>query len=260
MQNMKLDRLTGSYGQLSSLEKKVVEFMASSPEEVVKMTARDLSEKLFISKTTIINLCKKLGFEGYTELKYYLKSSSEEEKKVWKEIEEVSFSEILRDLREEAEKTLDLQKEENVAKMSEILQSARTVYVVARGASKPFGSYLNTRLAMLKIRTIFVDDFNLIDNIKDHIEPDEAVLLLSLSGNTKRILDIAKGARIRGAKVLVITGFSDNKVEKYADSVLYAYAKTTDTEVNDLISRVGMHLTLQILLTYTQKMLEKRRT
>jgi len=226
---MKLEKLTGSYGQLSSLEKKVVEFMASSPEEVVKMTARDLSEKLFISKTTIINLCKKLGFEGYTELKYYLKSSSEEEKKVWKEIEEVSFSEILRNLREEAKKTLDLKREEN------------------------------TRLAMLKIRTIFVDDFNLIDNIKDHIEPDEAVLLLSLSGNTKRILDIAKGARIRGAKVLVITGFSDNKVEKYADSVLYAYAKTTDTEVNDLISRVGMHLTLQILLTYTQKMLEKRR-
>jgi len=137
---MKLERLTGSYGQLSSLEKKVVEFMASSPEEVVKMTARELSEKLFISKTTIINLCKKLGFEGYTELKYYLKSSSEEEKKVWKEIEEVSFSEILRDLREEAEKTLDLQKEENVAKMSEILQSARTVYVVARGLRNTLGA------------------------------------------------------------------------------------------------------------------------
>lgn len=256
---MNLDRLTGTYGQLSSLEKKVVEFMASSPDEVAKMTARDLSEKLFISKTTIINLCKKLGFEGYTELKYYLKQSLQEDKSTADKKEEISFEEILRDLREEAEKTLNLQKEETVAKMAEILMTARTVYVVARGASKPFGSYLNTRLAMLKIRTIFVDDFNLIDNIKDHIEPDEAVLLLSLSGNTRKILDIAKGAKIRGAKVLVLTGFADNKAEKYADCVLYSYAKTTDTEVNDLISRVGMHLSLQILLSYTQKILEKRR-
>lgn len=256
---MKLDRLTRTYNELSGLEKKVIEYLTNYPEEVIKMTTRELAEKLYISKTTVINLAKKLGFDGYTELKYYLKVHLTEQEDKNQQSGDYVFKNVLSSLQEEALKTLSIQKEETVNKIVEILTTSKTVYVVARGASKPFGSYLSTRLAMLKIRCIFVDDFNLIDNLSDHLEHDESVLVISLSGNTKRILDISRAAHIKGSKVISLTSFSDSKVQQNADISMYCYAKTTDTEYNDLISRVGIHLLIQIILSCTQHIVEKRR-
>ena len=112
---------------------------------------------------------------------------------------------------------------------------------------------------MLKIRCMFVDDFNLIDNLSQHLEPDESVLVISLSGKTKKILDITRAAHIRGSKVISLTSFSDSEVQKNADISMYCYAKTSKTEVNDLISRVGIHLLIQIILLYTQHIVDKRR-
>ncbi len=256
---MKLERLTNTYNELSSLERKVIEYMTNHPEEVIKMTTRDLAEKLYISKTTVINLAKKLGFDGYTELKYYLKSSVSEQEGRHVQSEEDLFKNILGSLEEEVSKTLSIQQEETVKEIVEVLTTSKTVYVVSRGASKPFGSYLSSRLAMLKIRCMFVDDFNLIDNLSEHLEPDESVLVISLSGNTKKILDITRAAHIRGSKVISLTSFSDSEVQKNADISMYCYAKTSKTEVNDLISRVGIHLLIQIILLYTQHIVEKRR-
>lgn len=256
---MKLERLTSTYNELSSLEKKVVEYLTNYPEEVIRMTTRELAEKLYISKTTVINLAKKLGFDGYTELKYYLKNHVGEKEETVGESEKFAFRNVLDALEEEVSKTLSIQQEETVKEIADILTTSKTVYVVSRGASKPFGSYLSSRLAMLKIRCIFVDDFNLIDNLSHNIETDEAVLVISLSGNTKRILDISRAAHIRGSKVISLTSFSDSKVQQNADISMYCYAKTSETVYNDLISRVGIHLLIQIILSYTQYVVEKRR-
>lgn len=256
---MKWEKLIKRYNELSGLEKRVVEYITNEPEEVIKMTTRELAEKLYISKTTVINLAKKLGFDGYTELKYYLKIHVNELRNIDEESEEYMFKNILDSLEEEVLKTLSIQQEDTVKEIVEILTKSKTTYVVARGASKPLGSYLSTRLTMLKIRCIFVDDFNLIDNLSHNIDTDESVLVISLSGNTKRILDITRAAHIRGSKVISLTSFSDSKVQKNADVSMYCYAKTSETEFNDLISRVGIHLLIQIILSYTQSIVKKRR-
>ena len=127
---MKLERLTNTYNELSSLEKKVIEYMTNYPEEVIKMTTRDLAEKLYISKTTVINLAKKLGFDGYTELKYYLKNSISEQEGRNVQSEEDLFKNILGSLEEEVSKTLSIQQEETVKEIVEVLTTSRTVYVV----------------------------------------------------------------------------------------------------------------------------------
>lgn len=256
---MKLEKLTHAYDELSVLEKKVVEYITKHPEKVVTMTTRELSDTLFISKTTVINLAKKLGFDGYTELKYYLKNHLGNQEAFEVPDEEMVFKNMIDSLSEEVTKTLSIQQEINVRQIVKILTESRTIYVVSRGASKPFGSYLSSRLSMLKIRCIFVDDLNLIDILNHNIDADESVLLISLSGNTKRVIDISKAAHIRGAKVMALTSFSDTKVQRNADVSMYCYAKDTETEYNDLISRVGIHLLIQIIISYTKYYLDKRR-
>jgi len=256
---MNLKRITNSYNELSVLEKKIVEYLSNHPEDVINMTSRELADTLYISKTTVINLAKKLGFDGYTELKYYLKNQIHHQDDPKESQEDMLFKNIINDISEEATKTLSIQNEDNVRHIVKILMESKTVYVISRGASKPFGSYLSSRLAMLKIRCILVDDLNLIDILSEHIEPDESILLISLSGNTKSIVDISKAAHIKGSKVMVLTSFSDTKVQKNSDVTLYCYAKNTETKHNDLISRIGIHILIQVILQYMQYFVEEGR-
>ncbi|MDP0941497.1 hypothetical protein Q6253_30145, partial [Klebsiella quasipneumoniae] len=42
------------------------------------MTIRDLASQAHVSTSTIVRLCTKLGFEGWSDLKFYLKNQLKE--------------------------------------------------------------------------------------------------------------------------------------------------------------------------------------
>ncbi len=93
--------------------------------------------------------------------------------------------------------------------------SSRIVYVVGRGASEPIANLLSSRLALLNIKAILIGDPNIIDVLGDSLSEDETIIVMSLSGETERILTITKTARSRGGiDVIALTSFSNNTLQK----------------------------------------------
>ncbi|MEW8974153.1 MAG: MurR/RpiR family transcriptional regulator [Tissierellaceae bacterium] len=246
---MKLSRLTERYDELTDLEKKIVEYIISNPDRVQDSSANEVADTLYVSKTTIINLSKKLGFEGYSELRYYLKDYLANKKDMGFGL---SFEDILYRINTEVTKTLSLQSEENVEKIARRIISSRIVYVVGRGASEPIANLLSSRLALLNIKAILIADPNIIDVLGDSLDPDETVIVMSISGETERILTITKTARTRGVDVIALTSFPNNSLQKIANYNMFCFADDTKTAYNDLISRIGLHTLVQILISYIE--------
>lgn len=244
---MTLNRLTEKYERLTGLEKKIVAYIMNHPQVIIHLTAHEVAEILYVSKTSIINLSKKLGFDGYSELRYYVKDYVQNQNK---REEQLSYEGVLGSINDEVTKTLTLQREENIKAIAERIVSSRIVYIIARGASKPIADLLSSRLAMLKIKSIFIDDPNLIDVLGDGLSKDETVLVMSLSGETEKILNITKSARARGIDVIALTSFSNNTLQRLANYNMFCFAHVSETKYNDLISRIGLHVLIQILITY----------
>lgn len=244
---MTLSRLTEGFDKLTELEKKIVEYILNHPETIIHLTAHEVAEILYVSKTSIINLSKKLGFDGYSELRYYVKDylqAKEKKEELW------SYEGILGAINDEVTKTLTLQREDNIKSIAQRIMTSRIVYVIARGASKPIADLLSSRLAMLKIKSIFINDPNLIDVLGDGLGEDETVLVMSLSGETEKILNIARAARARGIDVIALTSFSNNTLQKLANYNMFCFAHDSETKYSDLISRIGLHVLIQILISY----------
>lgn len=55
-------------GSLTPTENQIVRFIRKSPEKVVNMPLDEFAETIYVSKSTIIRFCKKLGFHGHKEL------------------------------------------------------------------------------------------------------------------------------------------------------------------------------------------------
>lgn len=219
----------------------------NNPRKIQDSSASEIADAIYVSKTSIINLSKKLGFEGYSELRYYVKDYLKDK---GKNKPNLSFEDVLDSINTEVTKTLSLQSKDNINKITKKILSSRIVYVIGRGASEPIANLLCSRLALLNIKAILIEDPNIIDVLGDSLALDESVIVMSLSGETERILTIAKTARARGVDVIALTSFTNNSLQKIANYNLFCFADDTQTKYNDLISRIGLHTLVQILISY----------
>lgn len=55
--------------KLTLTEKGIVDYILTSPEEIEKMSSRQLAELTYTSPSTVVRICQKLGFSGYSEFK-----------------------------------------------------------------------------------------------------------------------------------------------------------------------------------------------
>lgn len=237
-----------NYEKLNETDKKIMQFLIKESKNLKNYTAQEIGNKLFVSKTTVINLAKKMGFKGFTELKYSLGENVQEE-----EIVDKKGKEIFSDISYEINRTIMIQNEMDLENAAAKIRKAKMVYVTARGASIPFAEYLSTRLTICKIKSIFVKDPNLLEIIVDDMEKDEMMIILSQSGETEGLIAASSKANIRNLDLISITSFGKNRLQKICNSNLYFYANESDTKNKDLISRVGMNIVIQLLIEFIKK-------
>ncbi len=237
-----MENLAKLFNKLTNSEQKVFTYIYANQQKVIKMKINDLAKETFTSKTVIINLAQKLGFEGFSDLKYYLKSNNNSEDDI-KVLEDLQYG-----LKQNIEKTFVVIEADLYKKVSREVMEAKTVYVFARGTSKAAGYYLNHLLLTLGIKCIFVKDYNLLTLVGNTLESDELVILISLSGNTEKILEVANISKVKGCKTIGITSFGNNELSKISDYTLHCVSSNTETKFNDSISRIGMFIVIELLV------------
>lgn len=249
---MSLEVFVKNYHKFTENEKKIVSYISSNLEEVAESTSRELSEKLYISKTSLINFCKKLGFDGFAEMKYFIKSYLDN----IQNDNEVSNENIKDKLMNEVKKTLELVKDESIEEFSKQIIEAHSIYVASRGTSKQVAISFCHSLNMLGIPAVFIDNFNLINVMKSHIGPNETIIIISLSGETKILQDLAKFSKINKSKLLTITGFHLNPIQELSDYSLNFYSDIRDTKYRDIHSRIGMQVIINLIINKIDDLLK----
>lgn len=237
-----MENLAKLFNKLTNSEQKVFTYIYANQQKVIKMKINDLAKETFTSKTVIINLSQKLGFEGFSDLKYYLKSNNSADDDI-KVLEDLQYG-----LKQNIEKTFVVIEADLYKKISREAIEAKTVYVFARGTSKAAGYYLNHLLLTLGVKCIFVKDYNLLTLVGNTLESDELVILISLSGNTEKILEVANIAKVKGSRTIAITSFGNNELSKISDYTLHCVSNDTETKFNDSISRIGMFIVIEMLV------------
>ncbi|SHI86532.1 transcriptional regulator, RpiR family [Clostridium amylolyticum] len=237
-----MESLAKMFNNLTNSEQKVFKYIYSHQEEVSKMKISDLAKKTYSSKTVIINLSQKLGFEGFSDFKYFLKSNDS------KDMDTPFVEELQYNIKQNIDKTLSVIEIEKYKKISKELMKASTVYVFARGTSKAAGTYLNHLLLTIGVKCIFVEDYNLLTLVSKSLNSQEVVILISLSGKTEKILEVANVAKVKGVKIISITSFGNNELERLSDYTLHCVSDNTETKFNDSLSRIGMFVIIEILV------------
>jgi RpiR family transcriptional regulator, glv operon transcriptional regulator len=233
-----------NYEELTVSEKRVLSYIMENQDQIPHIKINDLAEATFVSKTVIINLAQKLDFSGFREMKYYI-SQKIIEKMSAQETSTVLYRE---NLKQSIDKTFSLVTEDQLQKTAAKIKAAKNVFIMARGTSKAVGYYFEHLLLTIGIQCIFIKDYNLSEVFTDFVVEDDIVIFISLSGDTKKIIDTAKKIHLKKAEMISITSFNTNELTRYTTNNLFCYTDKTNTSKNDTISRTGFFLTIDLLV------------
>ncbi|MBR0138574.1 MAG: MurR/RpiR family transcriptional regulator [Erysipelotrichaceae bacterium] len=242
-----------NYDSLTNSEKTFLHFVLDNKELVIRSTATKIANLCGVSKTVAINTCQKLGFDGFNDLRYYLKNSDTKESKSKafeiKDVEAALFDMV--------EKTLSLNRPELMEKVADKILNAECIYIISRGTSKAIGSYFSHILLTLNIKCINIPDYNLLDIIARKMNHDEVLIAMSLSGETSILVQTCKTVKAYGNTLISITGFSNNTIASISDYQLFCSSGSLNTASNDTESRLGMMTVIDYLCALIKAKMNK---
>ena len=195
--------------KLNDLESLVLDFIIKSPEQVQQMTIRDLAGKIHVSTSTIVRLCTKLGFEGWADLKFYLKSQLREKTPEERHYDNMlEFNMFLHRMNTES-----YQKRLNDAAHM-IAQADYTVFI-GLGTSGSLSSYATKYFVNTGLRSFVITDPFQAIQVKSI--GNIVAVVLSASGETEQVVNKELEFKADGAKIISITNNENCTVAKLSD-------------------------------------------
>lgn len=197
---------------LSEDEHKVITSIASHIERGEKRVGiQQIASENFLSTTSIVKMCKRLGFDGYSELYYHLSRqlASSEEKK----------PKDLKSLIDNYDDTL-------ITRFCALLMERRSgkVFTTGEGFSNIVGTYIMHRLAICGFKAfnnVHFYDYMVFQEARHGTMRDEAAVMfaISQSGETEPVLNDVRHAKQHGHKIVTFTRRGDSTLAQLSDLV-----------------------------------------
>ncbi|MCM3032291.1 MULTISPECIES: MurR/RpiR family transcriptional regulator [unclassified Niallia] len=246
--NILLKRLAQSKGELSELEKQVLDYIIANPALVAESSLDHLSKALFISTATISRTCKRLGFSGFQDLKYSLNKDSEQE--LYKEaVHPPSFLTAHMDrVKQEMEWTLEHINELDIHKAASFIHESNFIEFFGVGASLPTCIDAARKLTFAGIICNAREDWDELRCVANGLSNKDLAILVSYSGETAHILDYAAILKERAVKTIAIVGRKSSRLKDLADITFQARIQNCYLGDLDMSSRFPLSILLDFII------------
>lgn len=195
---------------LNDSELSVYNYVSTHPDETARMNIRDLANITKVSTTTILRFCNKIGCEGYTEFKYQLRKSLEEN-----ELPMAHLSTVVPAIQYLQNTLNDPEQDQKMEQAAELCIQAKQILFMGIGTSGCLSEYGARFLSSVGITSFY---------IKDPFYPppigelqDILLIALSVSGETKQMVDLVAGYKTKKAKIISITNTDTCTIARMSD-------------------------------------------
>lgn len=208
---MKLEKLIQDKG-LTGTEAAVLEYIVANLDHVLRHGVRGVARANFTSTSTIMRLAKKMGYGGFVDMCYKLRSLVEMPQKT--EQEEVDFLSSFGTV-----SLLNYNTYTQVKSCAQqiIRQTERTIFIYGTGFSGTAGEYLYHKLLNIGKHCLFASGGDSVGIFENSLDRMGMFIGISKSGETSLVRDKIKTAQENGVFTVAITGDHENSVGQFAD-------------------------------------------
>lgn len=242
---MDLDSVAAAHhGAWNETERSILAYLLQHQREVAESSVHRVAERTFTSASSVMRLTKKLGFSGFAELKYFIRTS----------LAEASPGEgvdLLAAQREDLEATMAQLERVDLEPIVRRIHESSAVYCLGTGfAQRTAVSEFSKSLLTNGKSSSVIPDLTELRVGLPMMKPEDLMVLVSLSGDTPDYAEIPQMLALRGIPTLAVTRLSSNRMSAQSQwSVHYCASPITlPWHPGPFYSFVGLNLTLDHLV------------
>lgn len=249
-------RLRETQSAMSATEAGIAQYICEHPEEAAHLTVRELADRTYASPSSVVRLCRFVGFDGYREFRQELmldvhslgETGSHEETELdgTATIAEVINSITRRNI-QSLEDTRYLLDPEDVTACVELIRRARTILLFGIGASLCVARDAYLKFLRVDKPCVLSDDWHSQLLQARNATGQDVGVVFSYSGQTAEMIECMKALKENGTPVIAVTRSAPSPVAKLADYRLHTATNELTFRMGALSSRIAQLNVLDIL-------------
>jgi RpiR family transcriptional regulator, carbohydrate utilization regulator len=257
-----LERIKASIPALPPAEQRVARLLLADPRSFASLPVGELAERAHVSKPTVVRFCRSVGYDGLADFKLKLAGSVNEgvpfvhravddDDKAGDIVVKVvdnAVAALLRYRNAAASQSM----ERAIAALAEAGRTGRRVEFYGVGNSGIVAQDAQHKFFRLGVTAAAVSDGHVQVMSATMLREGDCAVVISNSGRSRDLLDVAEIARRRGATVIVITASGSalaREVQGSSQHILLAADHPEDADrYSPMVSRL-LHLVVIDILT-----------
>lgn len=253
-----LIRLREFRDSVSTTERTVTDFLLQNPNEAAQLSIYQLAERTYSSPSTIVRLCRRIGFGGFKDFRQALsyemavrkQNEAERDREITRAdsiediIEKVTYKNMM-----SLEDTKMMMDSETLSKCVELLANCRKILFFGIGASLLVARDAYLKFLRLNKACSVNDEWHSQYLEAMNAGPEDLGIVLSYSGETYEVIECMKALRENHTPIIAITRCVDSPVSQLADYRLYTTAIECTFRSGAMSSRISQLNIIDILYT-----------
>ena len=209
--------IQAKYNALTQKEKELVDHLLKNKNQINNISITDLSKEIGISPSTITRFAKKVDCESFVDLKMKLNSLKNEVKH--SKSDDV-FTSVHNYYRETINSAKALLTNESIHYLVNEIINSKNIYIYGIGSSGLSGQEMMQRLLRMGFNVHCITDSHMMIINSAIVSKNDLVIGLSISGETKEVINALKVCNRNGAKTIGISGSKEGAMGKVVDELI----------------------------------------
>ncbi|KGA49602.1 transcriptional regulator HexR [Yersinia ruckeri] len=249
-----LEKIQNNLDLLSKSERKVAEVILASPQTAIHSSIATLAKMANVSEPTVNRFCRRLDTKGFPDFKLHLAQSlANGTPYVNRNVEEDdSVAAYTSKIFESTMASLDMVKTHlDIAAINravDLLTQAKKISFFGLGASAAVAHDAMNKFFRFNIPVIYFDDVVMQRMSCMNSGEGDVVVLISHTGRTKNLVEMARLARDNDATVIAITSRDTPLAAKATLPLILDVPEDTDVYM-PMVSRIAQLTLIDVLAT-----------
>lgn len=243
------------YNTLSSSQKVIADEILNNKRHAAMATISELAKKCDVSETTVMRFIKKLGYTSFqvfridlahefTEISYSQQSS--QKLKIEDGYQNIQAEDDVATINQKVIQSASIAindlnsliKAEAVEKAVALFTKSKQILFYGSGGSYAIALDAYHKFLRLGLHVTTHANPHLMMIQAAHFSPADTAVLISHTGESREVLEIAESAKKKGVKIIAITSYLHSSLAKLADVALFSSTNQLKYYTDAMVSRI----------------------
>jgi len=232
------DRVVLHEFELNDTDDQVIEYIRRNRDRISQLTISAAAKDLFTVPNTIMRVCRKLDYSGWSDMKALMQSEKKEEQE-----NEIVYEVIPPSISQ----TLKLDNTANLMQVVKLMKKASMVHFIGVGDSRRECEMMAANLMCIGKEAVYYMDYHEIEFRCARCTANDLMVFISVRGTNERLIKAAQDAKACGAHIVAVTHFYKNPLSELAEIPIFFWGEPRIINGYNVTDRMGLDLVLRQL-------------